>query len=206
MNMKHEKSAVVLIEFQNQWTEKGLYHWIIKGALKSRNVMENTYEFVQKARAAGIPVIHAPLVIDPDNKRGWLAHLTFGKVFTKGSRKAGITPGLFEKGDICVTGRYAFDAFIGSNLESLLKEHGITTLLICGFTTDQCVAKTMKTALDKGFNAYMVSDCTATMNGLFQKITEAKFQPNVIDHQTALDRMIDNDKNVLKPEFAAPAT
>ncbi|NOZ03683.1 MAG: cysteine hydrolase [FCB group bacterium] len=191
MNIQSDKSAVLLIEFQKQWTEKGLYHWLIKGSLENRNVMENTLDFVEKARAAGIRIIHAPLVIDPENKKGWLAHLTFGKVFTKGTEKADISPGLFKKGDLCVTGRYAFDAFIGSDLEALLKENNISNVFICGFTTDQCVAKTMKTALEKGFNAYMVSDCTATMNRLFQKLTESKFQSNVTDHQTVL-KMLNN--------------
>jgi hypothetical protein len=31
MNIGKSKSAVVLIEFQNQWTGKGLYNWLIKG-------------------------------------------------------------------------------------------------------------------------------------------------------------------------------
>jgi len=183
------KSAIVLVEFQNQWTEMGLYHWLIKGQLTSRDVLENTYALVNKARENGIEIIHAPLIIDPDNKRGWLAHLTFGKVFTKGSRGSEITNGLYQDGDFVVEGRYAFDAFTGSNLDQILEDGNIEDLYLCGFTTDQCVAKTMKTALEKGLNSYLVSDCTATMNSFLQKRTERSFHDKVVDHQELLGRM-----------------
>lgn len=60
--------------------------------------------------------------------------------------------GLFKEGDILVTGRYAFDAFVGSNLDHILEQNSVEDLFLCGFTTDRCVAKTMRTALEKGFN------------------------------------------------------
>ncbi len=186
MNIDKKTSAIVLIEFQNQWTQKGLYHWLIKGQLKSRRVLENTSTLVDAARKNGIRIIHAPLIIDPENKKGWLAHLTFGKVFTKGSRKSEITPGLFAENDLLVEGRYAFDAFVGSNLEQLLNDHSIDTPFFCGFITDQCIAKTMKTAQTKGFNGYLISDCTATVNGFLQKKSEKRFRERVVDHQDVL--------------------
>ena len=187
MNININESAIVLIEFQNQWTEKGLYHWLIKGQLKSRNVLENTSTLVKEARERGIRVIHTPLLIDPKNKRGWLAHLTFGKVFTKGSWRSEITNGLYKDGDVIVKGRYAFDAFIGSNLERLLEDNHIKNVFLCGFTTDQCIAKTMKTALEKKFGCYLVSDCTATVNNFLQKKTEKSFQCKVVNHLEVLD-------------------
>ena len=187
MNIEKSQSAIVLIEFQNQWTDKGLYHWLIKDQLTSRNVLINTQTLVSEARKEGIKIIHAPLIIDPENKKGWLAHLTFGKVFTKGNRKAEITEGLFKEGDIVVTGRYAFDAFVGSNLEQVIENNNIKSLFICGFTTDQCVAKTMRTALKQGLNCYIVPDCSATMNRFFQWKTERKFRDKVVSHREILN-------------------
>ena len=99
---------------------------------------------VDNAGKKGVKIIHAPLFTDPEHKKGWFAWLTFGKVFTKGTRKVEITEGLFKEGDILVTGRYAFDAFVGSNLEIVVENNQIANLFICGFTTDQCVAKTMQ--------------------------------------------------------------
>ncbi len=155
--------------------------------MTSRNVLANTLALANGARKKGVKIIHAPLIIDPENKKGWLAKLTFGKVFTKGTGKAEITEGLFKEGDILVTGRYAFDAFVGSDLEQVIEDNDIETLLICGFTTDQCVAKIMRTAIKKGVDSYLVSDCTATMNGFFQWKTERKFRGKVVNHLKAID-------------------
>jgi len=33
--------------------------------------------------------------------------------------------GLFKEGDILVTGRYAFDAFVGSDLEQVIEDNDI---------------------------------------------------------------------------------
>jgi nicotinamidase-related amidase len=181
MKLSISKSAIVLIEFQKQWTDPGLYHTLIKGQLASRKVTDNTRRLVEEARRHGILIVHAPLVIDPLNKRGWFAHLTLGKVFTLGSHKSEITSGLYQEGDLVVKGRYSFDGFIGSDLEELLRSYGVTTLFMCGFTTDQCVAKTLRTSLRKGFDSYLISDCTATMNRFFQRKTERRFGERVLD-------------------------
>ena len=186
MKLDKQKTAILLIEFQNQWTKKGLYHRLIKGQLEKRGVLGNTKKLVNWARNEGIKIIHAPLVIDPRNKKGWLAFLTLGKVFTKGTWKSEISEGLFKEGDLLVKGRYAFDAFVGSDLEDILRQNGIETVFVCGFTTDQCVAKTMTTMMKKGFNAYLVSDCTATMNGFFQKRTEKKFAGKIADSKSLM--------------------
>ncbi len=187
--ISNDASAIILIEFQNQWTEPGLYHTLIKRQLETRAVIDKTRLLVQESRRRGIKIIHAPLIIDPKNKRGWLAHLTFGAVFTVGTTKAEITSGLYQADDLLVTGRHAFDAFAGSNLEGLIRRNMINTLFLAGFTTDQCVAKTLRTALRKGLNAHLISDCTATMCSVLQKKTEREFYPGVLEAQELLEQL-----------------
>ncbi|MFD2445287.1 cysteine hydrolase family protein [Bacillus sp. CGMCC 1.16607] len=53
-------------------------------------------------------------------------------------------------------------AFIGTNLESYLKEASIETLVIVGLTTDHCVSTTTRMAKNLGFTPFIVSDATAT--------------------------------------------
>ncbi len=189
MKINKNRSAVLLIEFQNQWTERGLYHRLIKRQLKSGNVIANTLTLVEKAREKGAAIIHAPLIIDPYNKKGWLAHLTLGKVFTKGSEKSEITEGFYKKKDIIISGRYAFDAFIGSDLEEQLSDHKIENILFCGFTTDQCVAKTMITAIKKNFNCYLISDCTAAIAKIFQRKIEKSFPGKIFNYREILNML-----------------
>lgn len=175
MKNQKNKSAIVLIEFQKQWTEKGLYRCMINGQLIKKETIQNTKKLVSKARNLTVPIIHAPLVINPQRKKGIFAHITFGKIFTEGTWKAEFTDAVYQVDDPVVKGRYAFDAFIGSNLDQILKQNDIKNVFLCGFVTDQCVKKTLKTALKKGFNAFIVTDCTATFLEFLQKNTEKKY-------------------------------
>ncbi len=180
MNTDKARSAVLLVEFQNQWTQKGFYNRLIKKQLDKRSVIKNTRALVKEARGLGMKIIHAPLVLDPEDKKGWLAFVTFGLVFTRGTKKARISEGFYKKGDLIVEGRYAFDAFVGSNLENILIENEFDNIFVCGFTTDQCIAKTMDAMADKKFNAFLVFDCTATINNFLQKRAEKKFADKII--------------------------
>lgn len=172
MSQKNSNSAIVLIEYQNQWIKKGLYYSLIKKQLKSRKVLENTHSLVTYARTHGMKIIHAPLVIDPKNKKGWLAYLTFGQIFTKGTWKAAIPEELISENDLFVQGRYSFDAFVGSDLENLIRNNNFDKLYLCGFITNQCIAKTLKTCMIKKIEAYIVSDCTATISNYLQNKSE----------------------------------
>jgi len=177
--MDKNNAAILLIEFQKTWTEKGIFYKIIKKEYLSRNVLENTKELISSARKNGVKIIQAPLILDKADKERYKktpfpARLL--KRFTKGTWKAEFTDGIYEKTDIVVTGRCGFDACEGSNLEKLLKENGIENLYVCGFTTDHCVKETMNSLISKGFNCIMVSDCIATKNNKLQREIEAEFE------------------------------
>jgi nicotinamidase-related amidase len=170
-----EKAAIVLIEFQKQWTGDTLYDRLVGRSPRRRNVVERTRGTVRAARQAGVSVIHAPLVCDPVEKEGWLATLTRARVFTKGTAKAEFTSGVYAEGDPVAEGRYTFDAFEGSDLAALLDENDIQTVFFAGFTTDQCVASSFRTACDASRDAYVLGDLTATWSEFVQRRYENKF-------------------------------
>ncbi len=55
-------------------------------------------------------------------------------------------------------------AFIGTDLEERLRRDGITMLVITGLTTNHCVETTTRMAGNLDFDAYFVSDATATFD------------------------------------------
>ena len=93
-----------------------------------------------------------------------------------------------------IRGRTGFDAFIDSDLESVLRELSADRVLIGGFVTDQCVAKTFRTALAKGFDARVVPAITATLLPVMQRRAERRFAGRTLsleESSTIVDRRVD---------------
>lgn len=195
MTASARRDVLLLIEFQKQWTDPpGLYHRLIDRELRRNNVIENATLITATARAAGVPVVHAPLVVDRRDLRGTFATLTRGRVFTAGGRGAEITDAVYEESDTVIRGRTGFDAFIDSDLESVLRELSADRVLIGGFVTDQCVAKTFRTALAKGFDARVVPAITATLLPVMQRRAERRFAGRTLsleESSTIVDRRVD---------------
>ena len=61
--MNPKTTALVLIEYQNDFTSPGgVFHDGVKAVMESTNMLANTVAVVKKARAAGVTVMHAPIV------------------------------------------------------------------------------------------------------------------------------------------------
>lgn len=171
-----ENTAIVVVEFQKQWTEPGLYNRMIRKQYEPRNVFDETVRFLDAGRQTGYPVVQAPLIIDPKNKKGIFAWITFGQIFAKGKTGSEFTEGIVTKTDHIVSGRYGFDGFLGSDLDATLKDIGAKNLLFCGFTTEHCVDMTMNAAEKRGYTVWLIPECTATKNARLQAKTEKKWR------------------------------
>ena len=180
MRYDPSSTAIVLVEFQRQWTAPGLYHRMIARELARLSSIEHAAALVAQARRAGALVVHAPLVVDPAHKRGTLAHLTRGVFFRLGSPAAALDPRVHEPADLIATGRTAFDPFRNSALHELLHRHGVRTVLFAGFATDQCVGKGVATALELGYDAYLVSDASATFAARLHTRAERRLPGRVL--------------------------
>src|SRR5579864_5004287 len=90
--MDPKKTAVVLIEYQNDFTsEGGSLHDAVKGVMEQVQMLPNTVEAVEQARELGATIIHAPITFTPDYHElsptpyGILKGVVDSKSFRKGT-------------------------------------------------------------------------------------------------------------------------
>ncbi len=167
--MNAKKTALVLIEFQNDFTtEGGALHGAVKPVMDSNNMLENTVETVAKAREAGVTIVHAPITFMKgyyeitDHPYGILKGVVDNTAFVKGSWGGAFTDEMTPKdGDIVIEGKRGLDTFGSTNLDFILRSKGIENLVLGGFLTNCCVESTMRTGYEKGYNVYTLTDCTA---------------------------------------------
>ena len=95
--MKPQTTAIVLIEYQNDFTTVGgVFHDGVKGVMQSNNMLTNTVEVANKGRAAGATIMHAPISFAEGygelttHPYGILKGVVDNKAFRKGSWGAAI--------------------------------------------------------------------------------------------------------------------
>ena len=135
------------------------------------------------AREAGLLVVHTREGHQPDLSDCPPAKLMRGSP----SKRIG-DPGPY--GRILIRGEYGHDildevvpapgevvidkpgkgAFYATDLEKVLREAGITHLLVTGVTTEVCVHTTVREANDRGFDVLVVSDCVGSYFPEFHRI------------------------------------
>ncbi len=163
------KTAVVLIEYQNDFTtEGGVLHGAVSGVMAGTGMLPKTVALVEAARAAGATVMHAPITFAEgyheisSHPYGILKGVVDGKAFVKGSWGAAIVDDLApHEGDIVVEGKRGLDTFASTNLDFILRSKGITTIVLGGFLTNCCVESTMRTGYENGYRVITLTDCVA---------------------------------------------
>ena len=166
MPMDPQKTAVVLIEYQNDFTsEGGALHGAVQGVMESTNMLDNTRALVEAARAAGATIVHAPITFAPGygeisaHPYGILKGVVDSTAFVKGEWGAEIVDALAPaEGDIVVEGKRGLDTFATTNLDFILRARGIETIALGGFLTNCCVESTMRSAYEKGFEVITLTD------------------------------------------------
>jgi ureidoacrylate peracid hydrolase len=195
--MDPKTTAVVLIEYQNDFTSAGgTLHEAVKPIMQSSNMLENTKETVERARELGATIVHAPITFTEDYREltsepyGILKGVVDSKSFRKGTWGAEIVEDLKpEPRDIVVEGKRGLDAFASTNLDFILRSRGITTIALGGFLTNCCVESTMRTAYEKGYNVITLKDCTATLSEDEQRLAVEKNYP-MFSHPVNHDEFI----------------
>jgi nicotinamidase-related amidase len=169
MSIDPKTTAVVLIEYQNDFTsEGGVLHGAVSEVMDKTSMLDNSRRVAEAARAAGATVMHAPITFAAgyheisSHPYGILKGVVDGNAFVKGSWGAAIVDDLAPaEGDIVVEGKRGLDTFASTNLDFILRSKGITTIALGGFLTNCCVESTMRSGYENGYRVITLSDCLA---------------------------------------------
>ena len=169
MPIDPSKTAVVLIEYQNDFTsEGGVLHGAVEEVMDKTNMLANTQQVVEAARQAGVTIMHAPITFAEGYNEisahpyGILKGVVDGNAFVKGTWGADIVDDLApQEGDIVVEGKRGLDTFASTNLDFMLRSKGITTIALGGFLTNCCVESTMRSGYENGYQVITLNDCVA---------------------------------------------
>src|ERR1700729_2720470 len=200
MPIDPKTTALLLIEYQNDFTsEGGALHQGVKAVMQSTNMLANSVQVANRARAAGVTVMFAPISfaqgygeITP-SPYGILKGVVDSNAFVRGTWGAAIADAISPASeDIVVEGKRGLDTFASTNLDFILRSRGIKTLAVAGFLTNCCVESTARTGYEKGFNIVALSDCAATVSEKEQSFTFEKNLPmfaRILTHMQFLSEL-----------------
>jgi nicotinamidase-related amidase len=168
-----DRAALVIIDMQRDFLEPGGFGAALgNDVTKLQAAVEPCRAVLSAARKAGILVFHTreghrpdlsdapPLKVnrgDPALRIG--AAGPMGRILIRGEPGHDIIPELYPIAGEPVIDKPGKGAFCQTDLELMLHNRGIETLLVCGVTTEVCVNTTVREANDRGFRCIVLSDC-----------------------------------------------
>jgi ureidoacrylate peracid hydrolase len=185
MSIDPKTTALVLIEYQNDFTsDGGALHNGVKSVMESSNMLANTVATVAQARAAGVTIMFAPISFAQgygeitSEPYGILKGVVDNEAFVRGTWGAAIVDDLAPRPeDIIIEGKRGLDTFASTNLDFILRSRGIKNLAVAGFLTNCCVESTARTGYERGFQVVALCDCAATLTEEEQRFTFEKNLP-----------------------------
>ncbi|WP_338468161.1 isochorismatase family protein [Novosphingobium sp. ZN18A2] len=124
------------------------------------HALDVTKKLVAAARSAGAPVVFTGVTYKPDGSDGghFFRKVPALQAFVEGSPLARFPDDLQPSpGDVVITKQYP-SAFFDTGLADDLRERGVDTVIVTGFSTSGCVRASALDALQYGFIPFVVSD------------------------------------------------
>ena len=184
-NLRTDNTALIVIDMQTDFCGPGGYIDLLGYDISlTRACIAPIGRVLECARSSGLHVLHTREGHRPDLSDCPPAKRARGRLQT-GIGDAG------PMGRILVRGEYGHDivdelrpipgepvvdkpgkgAFYATDLELLLRDRGIKSLVVTGVTAEVCVQTTVREANDRGFECLVLSDCIASYFPEFYEMT-----------------------------------
>ena len=152
------KKALLVIDVQNDYFPEGQFPlWNTENTLKNIQAAQN------KAQAQNSLVVHIQHIADPA--------LGLSPFFNAGTVGAEIHPELLQSApDAPVVQKHFADSFEQTELASILADHQIEELFICGMMTQNCVSHTAISKAAEKYKVTILTDCCTTVDEMIHNI------------------------------------
>lgn len=121
-------------------------------------------------RAAGMEVIHVKTQsLTLDGRDRSLAAKLHGTHIPPGSPEGDILEAIAPVNDEIVVSKTCPGVFNGTNIDYILRNLGIRTLVVGGVVTGSCVELAVRDAADRGYRVVLVEDATASWSAAMQE-------------------------------------
>jgi len=183
--MKASEVAVVLTGYQKEFcSPDGKLHAFVKDMLSPYKIIENTVDFVKRAKDKRIPVYIASIIFSPgypelEHPVGILKSIKDIGAFLKDTKGAEVIDELkpFMNYIIEVKGKTGLSCFGHTNLDEQLRGKNISTIAVAGLLTNVCVESTARAGYDAGYEVIVLKDCTACRSKSWQDYAEQNIFP-----------------------------
>ncbi|MEU4526196.1 cysteine hydrolase family protein [Amycolatopsis sp. NPDC024027] len=133
-----QNTALLVIDVQNG---------VMETAHERETVLRNIVTLVDRARAAGTEVV-------------WVQHTS--DELPRGSRTWEYVPELVRAEKEPLVHKEYGDSFEDTDLEDVLADRGVGSLVVTGAQTDACIRSTLHGALARGYDVTLVADAHST--------------------------------------------
>jgi biuret amidohydrolase len=178
-----ETTALLIIDMQSDFVKPGGFGEMLGNDVSQLSrAVAPTKVVLEEFRQLGIRVIHTREGHRPDmsdcpptkKARGRLEagigdKGPMGRILIRGEAGHGIVEDLQPLPGEPVIDKPGKGSFYATDLERILGNWGIKSLVIAGVTTEVCVHTTVREANDRGFECLVLEDCVASYFPEFQK-------------------------------------
>jgi len=182
-----EKTALILVDPFNDFLSEGGKMWpFTKETVEGVGLVQNLKALIAAARAHGIQLIYAP---HHHTEKGDYMNWKFLAPSHAGSKKTM----LFEKntwgaefhpeltaneGDLIAQNHWTGSGFANTDLDFLLKLHGIEYIVLAGMRANTCIDSTARYGVELGYHVTLIKDGIAAFNWEEIKATVETNFPN----------------------------
>jgi len=169
-------TALVIIDMQRDFVMPGGFGEALGNDVAQLwSTVDPIRRMLEAARRLGMLIVHTREGHRPDLSDCPPSKLTrgrgvkrigdpgpMGRILVRGELGHEIVPELAPKAGEVVIDKPGKGAFFATDLELVLRDRSIKTLIVCGVTTEVCVNTTVREANDRGFECVVLSDCVGS--------------------------------------------